>query len=80
MVFEIQTQSENLNKMYPPKPAVENKTTAARNWGKDGTDTNLLFEIEYLTNTETFWASIQIMIGFVFALSVVMVVAKLNNW
>ena len=83
VVLQIPTQSENPSKLYPPKLILEYATTTSGSWtGEEGII--LLSKVEYSHKTENFWASIQIMIGFILAFAVVIFgvpfsIISLNN-
>ncbi|KAL7535263.1 hypothetical protein ACHAXR_010500 [Thalassiosira sp. AJA248-18] len=79
VVLQIPTQSENPSKLYPPKLILEYATTTSGSWtGEEGII--LLSKVEYSHKTENFWASIQIMIGFILAFAVVIFGVRMNSW
>mmetsp|Transcript_22163 Transcript_22163/g.41859 ORF Transcript_22163/g.41859 Transcript_22163/m.41859 type:complete len:755 (-) Transcript_22163:2004-4268(-) len=84
IILQIQTQSENPSQLYPPRLIVEYATTANGNRfataEKEATNTSLVFKVEYSMKTENFWASIQVMIGFIFAFAVVIFGVRMNNF
>ena len=82
IVLQIQTQSENPSKLYPPKLTIQYATaTSGSLFGREeGADASLLFHVEYSMKTANFWASMQIVIGFLFSVGVVIFCIRMINW
>lgn len=78
----IQVQSDDPNKMTPPRLIIEYETKAIEpsRAGKATITDSLLFKVDYSMKTDAFWESIQILIGFVTALALVVYGVKMNNW
>lgn len=77
-MLEVKSQSEDPKQIYPPRLVVEYATKPRGD--RDDVDLSLIFKVEYSMETADFWASIQIMIGFIFALAVVIFGIRMNNW
>ena len=78
----IQVKSDDPSKLTPPRLIIEYETKAidpAREERQPISD-RLLFKVDYSMKTDTFWESIQILIGFVAALALVVYGVKMNNW
>lgn len=80
IVLQIQTQSENPSKLYPPKLTIQYATATSSSWsGNEGdVDSSLVFHVEYSMKTDNFWASIQIII--LCAVGVVIFCIRMINW
>lgn len=77
----IQVQSEDPSKLTPPRLIIEYQTKALdpAQQEKPICD-SLFFKVDYSMKTDTFWESIQIIIGFIAALALVVYGIKMNNW
>eukprot|EP00804_Cyclotella_cryptica_P009607 CCRYP_006304-RC/>CCRYP_006304-RC protein AED:0.04 eAED:0.04 QI:1898/0.4/0.66/1/0.6/0.66/6/31/1047 len=73
----IQIQSENPTRLNPPRLIIEYETETIPSLSGSR---SLLFKVDYSMKTDTFWNSIQILIGFVAAFAVVVYGVKMNNW
>lgn len=76
-MLQIQTQSENPTRIYPPQLIIEYATASAGSFDEDDT---ILFKVEYTMPHDNFWSSVQIMNGFLFAFGIVIVGIRINNW
>jgi hypothetical protein len=77
----IQIQSENPSKLTPPRLVIEYETKTSAAWTNDSSSSDLLlFKVDYSMKTDSFWDSIQILIGFGAAFAVVVYGVKMNNW
>ncbi|KAL7548806.1 hypothetical protein ACHAWF_012064 [Thalassiosira exigua] len=78
IVLHITTQSEDPTRLVPPILIIDYKTSTGGNW--TGIKDELVFKAEYSMETANFWASIQVVIGFIFALAVVIFGVRMNNF
>jgi glucose uptake protein GlcU len=81
-MLSVQVQSENPNKLTPPRLIIQYETkTLDPTQLESSTITDLLlYKVDYSMKTDTFWESIQILIGFVAAFALVVYGVKMNNW
>ena len=84
ILLSIQVQSESPDKLTPPRLIIEYDTKIKDPdpaFEEDSPSNDLLlFKVDYSMKSDTFWESIQILIGFVAAFALVVFGIKMNNW
>jgi meckelin len=82
IILQMQTQSENPSKLYPPILTIQYATATSDSWSgnEEGASLSLMFHVEYSMKTDNFWASMKIIIGFLFALGVLIFSIRIANW
>ena len=79
--ISTQVQSDNPNQLTPPRLIIEYETKVINLSQKESLGSDLLlFKVGYSMKTETFWDSIQILLGFVSAFAILVYGVKINNW
>ncbi|KAL9181414.1 hypothetical protein ACHAXT_010219 [Thalassiosira profunda] len=76
IVLRVPTRSENPDQLYPPQLVVEYATSTK----SSDAELSLLFKVEYSMRSDSFWDTIQIWLGFIFAFAVVIFGFRVNNF